>query len=86
MRPSVWAQWQALHLIDPWDESRADRRAGEVAAAVMNAQGAKKQGGDGFAPADFMAYIELQADPSELERRQTQQLHAFLMAHGKGKR
>lgn len=58
MRPSVWGLWQALHLIDPFDETRADLRNALAVKAIVEAQGAKRAGGGGFTVLDFMPYAE----------------------------
>jgi hypothetical protein len=85
MRPAVWTQWQMLHEIDPWDENRADRRAGEIAAATLNAQGAKKTTGEQFTPADFMDYSKLQTDPEDAHKQLSRSLRALLQANSKPK-
>lgn len=85
MRESTLALWMALAEIDPWDENRADLRAGVLTAATVNAQGAKKWDGSHFSPPDFMRYHELQQDPDELARqRDAEVAEAFrqwLLAH-----
>lgn len=68
----------ALYAIDPWDENRADLRAGEIAAAATNAAGAKKFDGSDFVPADFMPYAKLQRDPDELAAERNAQVSAAL--------
>lgn len=78
MRASTLTRWAALAEIDPWDDNRADLRAGEVAAASVNVQGAKKWDGAPFAPEDFMRYHVLQQDPDELERQHDAEVSAAL--------
>lgn len=70
--------WRAYYEIDPWDENRADLRAGEIAAAVAGAAGAKKFDGSFFSPVDFMRYLKLQQDPDELAREHDAQVSASL--------
>jgi alpha-glucuronidase len=83
MRPSVWAQWRLMAEIDPFDGNRLDRGFGEVAAAAMNAAGAKKATGEPLTPADFMAYRRLQQDPEEEQRNLSRSLRALLSANSK---
>lgn len=70
MRPSTLGMWMALSVIDPWDDNRADLRAGQIAAAAVNAQGATKRDGEPFVPRDFMFYHDVQIDQEELAERQ----------------
>jgi hypothetical protein len=78
MRPSVLARWLAVYEIDPWDGNRADLRAGEIAAATVNAQGCKKLDGSYFAPEDFMRYARAQREPEALQREVAQDVSAKL--------
>jgi hypothetical protein len=55
MRPSELGMWAALFKVDPWDETRADLRAGVVASAVANFSGRAKRA---TAPGDFMPLLE----------------------------
>lgn len=78
MRGSVLNRWMAIAAIDPWDENRGDLRAGEIAAATANSQGAKKSSGEHFAPEDFMRFHWAQLDPDELQRQQDEQVSTQL--------
>lgn len=72
--------WAAKWQIDPEDENRADSRAAEIASAVVNSAGAKKQDGTPFLPDDFMPYVRAQQDPEELRRLEIERDEAQLMA------
>lgn len=50
-----YLDWQALYREDPWDQDRADLRAGIVAAAAL-APYSKK--GNVPRPGDFMPYVK----------------------------
>lgn len=52
--PQQLGEWLAYYQTDPWGEYRADLRMGIVIANVLQALGAKKQGGGSFTAADFM--------------------------------
>lgn len=45
--------WFAYYALDPWDEQRADLRAGTIAAVIANTNSKKK-----FKPSDFMPKYE----------------------------
>lgn len=79
MRPSTLRRWLALYAIDPWDENRADLRAGVIAAAGMEAQGAKKLDGSRFVPSDFTPYAAAQVDPEQEQAALSARLRAALM-------
>lgn len=72
--------WAAKWEIDPEDANRADWRAAEIAAAVVNVAGAKKEDGSYFGPSDFVPYIDKQIDPEERRRREIESDEAQLMA------
>lgn len=58
-------QWLAYHQIDPWDEERADWRAGMVAAVIANTNGGRGK----FRPSDFMPkFDQVTADPQTPEQ------------------
>jgi len=87
MRPSTLGLWLAMYAIDPWDDNRADLRAGEIAAAVVNVQGGKKQDGTHFLARDFMPYADGQIDQEQvaIERERVLAAHvraAFMNASG----
>ena len=50
--------WMAFYGLEPWsvraEQENADARAGLLASVTLNAQGAKKRGGRGFEPGDFI--------------------------------
>lgn len=81
MHPRTLGLWRALWVIDPQDENRADWRAGEIAAAVLKSQGAKKSDGTYFTPADFVPYVDAQEDPEERRRRELEREEAQLIAY-----
>lgn len=81
MSPRTLGLYAAKWAIDPEDENRADLRAGEIAAAVVNAAGAKKDDGTHFTPNDFAPYLRAQIDPEELARRENAENDAQLMAY-----
>ncbi len=60
------AEFIALDRIDPWDESRADLRAGIVASVIANVNRGKKT--KAFTARDFMPYVK-----AEDERRRLKQ-------------
>lgn len=72
--------WAAKWQIDPEDDNRADWRAAEIAAAVVNCAGAKKDDGTRFVPEDFTPYVQAQTDPEERRRREIERDEARLMA------
>jgi hypothetical protein len=76
MRPSTLGMWMALSVIDPWDDNRADLRAGQIAAAAVNAQGATKRDGEPFVPIDFMVYHDAQIDQDALAEQREIKLAA----------
>ena len=71
------AEWMAYYSLEPWGEDRADLRAGVIASAVYNAQGAKKRGGGQFAPADFLLFPERRDDPNSARNVKAKLLAAF---------
>lgn len=80
MSPRTLGLYAAKWAIDPEDENRADLRAGEIAAAVVSAAGAKKDDGSHFTPEDFAPYLRAQIDPDELACRNEAEREAQLMA------
>lgn len=52
MRPSELGTWAALYNIDPFDEERADLRAGIVASTLANIHRGKNT--EPLSPFDFM--------------------------------
>lgn len=80
MSPRTLGMWLALAEIDPWDENRGDLRAGEIAAVVANAAGAKRSDGGFFEAGDFTRYDKFQRDPDELRREHDEKVAAALRA------
>ena len=60
------AEFIAFDRIDPWDESRADLRAGIVASVVANVNRGKKT--KAFAPRDFMPYTKAEDERQRLKQ------------------
>ena len=54
------AEWIAYDRVDPWDEARADLRAGIVAATIANVNRSKKT--RAFKPEDFMPYTKMERE------------------------
>ena len=50
------AEWIAYDRIDPWDENRADLRAGIIASVIANVNRGKKT--KAFTPRDFMPWAK----------------------------
>lgn len=73
--------WRAYWEIDPQDGNRADRAAAQVASAVANSAGARKEGGGFFTPDDFVPYLRAQVEPEELARRELEREEAALSAY-----
>jgi len=50
--------WMAFYRLEPFsvraEQEYEDARTGLIAATTLNAQGAKKRGGRGFEPSDFI--------------------------------
>ena len=46
-------EWRELYQVDPWDQDRADLRAGQIAAATLAPWSKRKP-----APIDFMPYVK----------------------------
>ena len=68
MTAQEFGLWLALYERDPWDESRADIRAGIVAATVANYAGMmRKQGASPALPRDFMPFNQSQDEPEQTE-------------------
>lgn len=61
------AEFIAFDRIDPWDEKRADLRAGVVASVIANVNRGKKT--KAFTPLDFMPYAKAEADRKSLSKR-----------------
>ena len=56
--------WVAEYLRNPWDEQRADLRAGIVASAIANYAGkSRKDGAAPISPVDYMPYS--QSEPEQ---------------------
>jgi len=48
------ADWLDFYAVEPWGDTRADLRAGIVAAVIANANRDAKRRPEPFTPADFM--------------------------------
>jgi hypothetical protein len=57
MSARTYQGWLRYAAVEPFDEQRADLRAGIVASVIANAFGGKK-GGRLFTPSDFMPFSE----------------------------
>jgi hypothetical protein len=68
MRPRHLGEWAALARLSPWGESRADLRAGIVAAIIANTHRDPKRKAAPFRPKDFMPFHE-EEDPDRLAAR-----------------
>lgn len=78
MRPSELGTWVALYNIDPFDEERADLRAGIVASTLANIHRAKNT--EPLSPFDFMW------GGAERKKQQTaNDLKSFLMGKARPK-
>ena len=55
MRPSELGVWAAVYSLSPWNEERADVRAGIIAAAVGNYAGKALKDGQTVSALDFLA-------------------------------
>lgn len=52
--------WVALYQDEPWDETRADLRAGIIASTISNWAGMmRKEGLPPASPADYMPFLKL---------------------------
>lgn len=49
-------EWRAYSLLEPWDETRADWRAGIIASTLANIHRGKDT--EPFSPGDFMPQFE----------------------------
>lgn len=65
MSASEFTEWMAFDQIDPFGESRADLRAGLVAAAVVNHSMSPPK--DPARPIDFMPFARRNAGPVLLD-------------------
>lgn len=52
------ADWLDFYAVEPWGDTRADLRAGIVAAVVANANRDAKRRPEPFAPSDFMPLVQ----------------------------
>lgn len=69
----------AFYRLDPWDEARADLRAGIIASTIANYSGNRKKDAPPRKPRDFMPYAEKpEQDPEGLSQQ-------LAMAFGKDK-
>jgi len=48
-------EWMAFYSLEPFDDLRADLRAGIISSTIANAHRTK---GKAFKPSDFMPYLE----------------------------
>ena len=61
------AEWIALDRIDPWDQGRADLRAGIIASTIANVNRGKKS--KSFSAKDFMPYAQEQIERQRAQDR-----------------
>jgi hypothetical protein len=80
LRPSELGMWAALYDVDPWDETRADLRAGIVASTIANVNRGRNQ--PAFVPADFMPFADRTKKPQDLATG----LRSFLKSKPRKKR
>lgn len=78
MRPSELGMWAALYSVDPWDEERADYRAGIVASTIANVN--LRRGAEPLSPHDFMPFGKQRKEESLASR-----LKGFLISKTIGK-
>lgn len=72
-----FAGWRARFETDPWDETRADYRAGTIAAVIANVN--RGRGGRTFSARDFFASI-----PDEPEQSGEEMARIFRAAASAG--
>lgn len=84
MRPSELSLWAAIWAIDPWDEQRADLRAGITASVIANVNRDPKRRRAPFNAVDFMPYR--QQDEEDRGRELSSRLRAGLMIAGHRKK
>lgn len=85
MRPSELGTYMALSFEDPWDEQRADLRAGIVASTIANVH--RKRGTPPIKASDFLPRYGMEAQTAvEHEKRGdwVSRMYSFLRGH-KGK-
>ena len=70
MPARLWREWIAYSNLEPFGETRADLRAGIVAATVANANRDAKKRKRPFGPEDFMPKFEPKAPQSTEEQLQ----------------
>lgn len=71
--------WLAYHALEPWDETRADLRAGIIASVIANVHRGKDA--EPFSPRDFLPQYGLEQDAAVDEDAgilATQQLFAWI--------
>lgn len=85
MRRSTFGLWAALNRIDSFDGHRDDLNAATISAAIMAAQGVKKNTGEPFYASDFMPFQDMQKPPEAIAQDANAQLRAFLDARVKKK-
>lgn len=57
MSAETFIGWMQYAALEPFDEQRADLRAGIIASTIANVMGGRK-GGKLFTPTDFMPFSE----------------------------
>jgi len=70
MSSAEYTLWQMEFALAPWDEMRADLRAGVVAATIANIYRDRKAHPKPFSAADYMPYAEKpkpQAAPQDIQ-------------------
>lgn len=58
MSVQTYLGWMRYATLEPFDEQRADLRAGIIASTIANVMGGKKKGGKLWTPTDFMPWSE----------------------------
>jgi hypothetical protein len=80
-----FAMWIAYSEVEPFDEIRADLRAGVVASVVANANRDPKRTPRAFQATDFMPFLEDRGERKPLtDRGQWASVKAMARAYSKG--
>lgn len=61
------AEWAAYSELEPWDERRADLRAGVIASTIINMF--SKRGSKSVGPEDFILFKERRVQTMEEQRQ-----------------
>lgn len=79
MSAAEFREWEAVELIEPFGERRADIRAGIIASVIANVNRGKNQ--KAFTPEDFMIPWEIGAKPMQTAEQQRAIFEAFATGH-----